>query len=39
MLTQQINLVAQGGDPLGVTFDEDKALVQAPSGNFYRDQV
>src|SRR5262249_59269194 len=39
MLTQQINLVAQGGDPLGVVFDEEKALVRVPSGNFYRDRA
>jgi hypothetical protein len=39
MLTQQINLVAQGGDPIGVIFDEAKALVRVPSGNFYRDRV
>jgi nitrite reductase/ring-hydroxylating ferredoxin subunit len=39
MLTQQINLVAQGGDPLGTIFDEAKARVTVPSGNFYRDRV
>jgi hypothetical protein len=38
MLTQQINAVAQGGDPIGVAFDEEKALVRVPSENFYRDQ-
>jgi nitrite reductase/ring-hydroxylating ferredoxin subunit len=36
MLEQQIALVAQGGDPLGVTYDEDKATVHVRSGNFYR---
>jgi len=39
MLTQQINLVAQGDDPVGVAFDEAKAFVRVPSGNFYRDRV
>jgi nitrite reductase/ring-hydroxylating ferredoxin subunit len=39
MLTQQINAVAQGADPVGVVFDEAKALVQVPSGNFYRDRT
>src|SRR5471032_2519550 len=36
MLEQQIALVAQGGDPLGVAFDADKAMVKVRSGNFYR---
>jgi nitrite reductase/ring-hydroxylating ferredoxin subunit len=36
MLEQQIAVVAQGGDPLGVAFDEDKATVKVRSGNFYR---
>jgi hypothetical protein len=36
LLEKQIELVAQGGDPLGVTFDPAKALVKVRSGNFYR---
>jgi nitrite reductase/ring-hydroxylating ferredoxin subunit len=35
MLRQQIALVAEGGDPAGVQFDEKNALVQIVSGNFY----
>jgi len=35
MLQQQCELVANGGDPAGVVFEEDKALVRVPSGNFY----
>ncbi len=36
MLTQQIKLVAEGGDPIGVAFDEASAYVRVPSGNYYR---
>jgi phenylpropionate dioxygenase-like ring-hydroxylating dioxygenase large terminal subunit len=36
MLMQQMEAVAKGGDPLGVTFDPAKALVKVRSGNFYR---
>jgi phenylpropionate dioxygenase-like ring-hydroxylating dioxygenase large terminal subunit len=36
LLEKQIEVVAQGGDPLGVTFDPAKALVNIRSGNFYR---
>ncbi|HTT01427.1 MAG TPA: Rieske 2Fe-2S domain-containing protein [Steroidobacteraceae bacterium] len=36
LLMQQIEVVAKGGDPLGVSFDPDKALVKIRSGNFYR---
>ena len=35
-LEQQIRIVQEGGDPLGVIFDPDKALVNVPSGNFFR---
>ena len=35
LLRQQCELVASGGDPLGVAFEQDKALVQVRSGNFY----
>jgi hypothetical protein len=37
MLTRNIEIVAQGGDPLGVRFDETDATVVVPSGNFYKD--
>jgi hypothetical protein len=37
MLTHNIEIVAQGGDPLGVRFDETDATVVVPSGNFYKD--
>jgi hypothetical protein len=36
LLQQQIELVAKGTDPLGVTFDPEKALVKIRSGKFYR---
>ncbi len=36
MLMQQMEVVAKGGDPLGVTFDPAKDLVKVRSGNFYR---
>ncbi|MDP3252438.1 MAG: aromatic ring-hydroxylating dioxygenase subunit alpha [Hydrogenophaga sp.] len=35
MMKKQIATVAEGGDPLGVHFDEEKALVKIRSGNFY----
>lgn len=36
MLEQQIKIVAEGGDPLGVAYTEEEALVKVPSGNFFR---
>ena len=36
-LREQIRLVQQGGDPIGVTFDPRKALFKVGAGNFYRD--
>jgi phenylpropionate dioxygenase-like ring-hydroxylating dioxygenase large terminal subunit len=36
MLTQQIKLVAEGGDPIGIVFDESDSYIKVPSGNFYR---
>jgi phenylpropionate dioxygenase-like ring-hydroxylating dioxygenase large terminal subunit len=36
LLEKQIEIVAQGGDPLGVTFDAADALVRVRSGNFDR---
>ncbi len=36
LLEKQIELVAQGGDPVGVAFEPAKALVNVRSGNFYR---
>jgi hypothetical protein len=38
MLKAQIKVVAQGGDPVGINFDPDKALVTVRSGNFYKTQ-
>lgn len=35
ILKAQIKLVAEGGDPIGVSFDFAKALVKVRSGNFY----
>jgi phenylpropionate dioxygenase-like ring-hydroxylating dioxygenase large terminal subunit len=36
LLEKQIEIVAGGGDPLGVTFDPGQALVKIRSGNYYR---
>jgi phenylpropionate dioxygenase-like ring-hydroxylating dioxygenase large terminal subunit len=36
LLAQQMEVVAKGGDPLGVNFDAERALVKIRSGNFYR---
>ena len=36
MLKQQIKAVKEGGDPVGVSFDPDQALVKIRSGNFFR---
>jgi phenylpropionate dioxygenase-like ring-hydroxylating dioxygenase large terminal subunit len=36
LLEKQMEVVAQGGDPVGVSFDPAKALVKVRSGNFYR---
>ena len=36
LLTQQIKVVQEGGDPQGVCFDESQALVKVLSGNFYQ---
>ena len=33
---QQIKVVATGGNPLGVAFDEKDAMVRVPSGNFIK---
>jgi phenylpropionate dioxygenase-like ring-hydroxylating dioxygenase large terminal subunit len=35
ILKQQIKIVAEGGDPVGVAYDPSKALVKIRSGNFY----
>ena len=35
-LERQIELVAQGGDPMGVSFDPANDLVHVRSGNFYK---
>ena len=35
MLKRNIELVANGGDPLGVVFDRAEATVVVPSGNFF----
>jgi nitrite reductase/ring-hydroxylating ferredoxin subunit len=36
MLLQQMEVVAAGGDPTGVSFDAQAALIKVRSGNFYR---
>lgn len=36
LLEKQIEVVKQGGDPVGVHFDASKALVHVRSGNFFR---
>jgi len=39
MLEQQMEVVARGGDPLGVSFEPAQALVKIRSGNFTRAAV
>ncbi|HEV7716462.1 MAG TPA: aromatic ring-hydroxylating dioxygenase subunit alpha [Steroidobacteraceae bacterium] len=36
LLEKQMEVVAQGGDPVGVSFDPARAVVHVRSGNFYR---
>ena len=36
LLEQQMEVVARGGDPVGVSFDPANALVNVRSGNFVR---
>ena len=36
MLRQQVRIVADGGDPIGVSFDADAAPVRFEAGNFIR---
>jgi hypothetical protein len=36
MLLQQMEVVAAGADPAGVSFEAAAALVKVRSGNFYR---
>jgi hypothetical protein len=36
LLRQQIRLVQEGSDPIGVTFDAAKAFLKTGGGNFYR---
>jgi phenylpropionate dioxygenase-like ring-hydroxylating dioxygenase large terminal subunit len=35
LLTEQIKVVQQGGDPLGIAFTEDAARIETLSGNFF----
>jgi phenylpropionate dioxygenase-like ring-hydroxylating dioxygenase large terminal subunit len=35
ILNQEIDKVMNGGDPRGVAFDEDQAMIKVPSGNFF----
>ena len=37
LLEKQIEVVREGGDPVGVYFDPVKALVHVRSGNFFRE--
>jgi hypothetical protein len=36
LLREQIKLVQNGGDPIGVTFDATQAVKKVESGNFFR---
>jgi hypothetical protein len=36
LLRQQIKIVQDGGDPIGVTFDAEKAVNKVNSGNYFR---
>jgi hypothetical protein len=35
-LREQIHIVRQGGDPIGITFDPGRARAKVSAGNFYR---
>jgi len=35
ILKEQIKCLQEGGDPIGVIFDEDQSLVRIRSGNFF----
>jgi nitrite reductase/ring-hydroxylating ferredoxin subunit len=37
MLEREIRKVMEGGDPVGVGFNDEDALIHVPSGNFYSD--
>jgi phenylpropionate dioxygenase-like ring-hydroxylating dioxygenase large terminal subunit len=37
LMQEQIRIVQEGGDPLGVEFDPAKAVVKVQAGNFYRE--
>ena len=39
MLQQQMEIVQNGGDPIGSAFEESKAIVKVPSGNFFRSRA
>ena len=36
LLKEQMKLVAEGGDPINVSYDLAKATIKVPSGNFFR---
>jgi hypothetical protein len=38
LLQEQIRLVQQGGDPVGVTFDPAQARYKTEAGNYFRKQ-
>jgi hypothetical protein len=35
LMKEQIDIVQQGGDPQGVTYDPAKAVIQVKSGNYF----
>lgn len=35
LMTQQIKLVKNGGDPVGVVFDDDRCLIKIAAGNYF----
>ncbi|MFZ1991707.1 MAG: aromatic ring-hydroxylating dioxygenase subunit alpha [Alphaproteobacteria bacterium] len=39
LLEREIRKVMEGGDPVGVVFNEQEALLKIPSGNFYRERA
>lgn len=39
MFRENLDAVEQGGDPIGVGFDEGAALVRTHAGNFREDPV
>ena len=35
LMTQQIKVVEQGGDPVGIAFDDEAAVISVAAGNYF----